>query len=235
MTNALDPNGYLRLIIFDCDGVLVDSEKPSCRATAEFARSQGLKISDQEAYDRFMGKALPQIVKEMEHDLGHSLPDDTALRMRENLVQLMKKMAVPVEGAPEMIEGVRHLGVPFRVGSNSSVREMEAKFQACHMMQFFPENRVHSANDMNHPKPSPEVYLYAAKAEGVTPDSCLVIEDSDTGAEAARRAGMACVLLRAEGLPLPAFWPAPGFVRITDISQLVPLLRKTLESQKAQA
>ncbi|QEH95801.1 HAD family hydrolase [Gluconobacter thailandicus] len=232
MTTALDPKGQLKLVIFDCDGVLVDSEHASCQATAEFARSLGLNISDEAAHDRFSGKALPQVVEELEHELGRSLPENTALKMRDNLVRLMQKTAEPVEGASEMMHGIRDLGVPFRVGSNSSVTEMDAKFERTGMTHFFPEDRVHSANDMNEPKPSPEVYLYAAKAERVLPENCVVIEDSDTGAEAARRAGMSCVLLRADGLPNPSFWPVPGFVRINHLSQLVPLLRNTLERQK---
>lgn len=232
MTTALDAAGQLKLVIFDCDGVLVDSERASCRATAEFARSLGLKISDDEAHDRFSGKALSQVVKELEHETGRALPENTALKMRENLVRLMQKMAEPVEGAPEMLHGIRGLQLPFRVGSNSSVVEMDAKFERTQMTMFFPESRVHSANDMDEPKPSPEVYLYAAKAEGVLPENCVVIEDSDTGAEAARRAGMSCVLLRSEDFPLPTFWPTPGFVRIGHLSELVPLLRKTLQSQK---
>lgn len=232
MMTALDGEGQLKLVIFDCDGVLVDSERASCQATAEFARSLGLDISDEVAHDRFAGKALPQIVEELEGELGRILPENTAFKMRDNLVRIMKKMAEPVDGAPEMMQGIRSLGMPFRVGSNSSVAEMEVKFERAGMGHFFPENRVHSANDMNAPKPSPEVYLYAARSEGVLPENCVVIEDSDTGAEAARQAGMSCVLLRSEDLPLPSFWPAPGFVKITHLSQLVPLLRDVLESQK---
>ncbi|MBS1075376.1 HAD family phosphatase [Gluconobacter sp. Dm-73] len=231
MTTALDPAGQLKLVIFDCDGVLVDSEGPSCRATAEFARSKGLSISDEEAHERFAGMALPQIVTELEHEIGHALPAETAVMLRENLVQMMQKIAEPVGGAPEMLAGVRSLGLPVRVGSNSSVREMEAKFEKTGMSQYFPENRVHSANDMGCPKPAPDVYLYAAKVEGVLPESCVVIEDSDTGAEAAWKAGMACVLLRPEDMPAPPFWPVEGAVRIAHLDELVPLLRRTLESQ----
>ncbi|MBS1097174.1 HAD family phosphatase [Gluconobacter sphaericus] len=232
MTKALDPTGQLKLVIFDCDGVLVDSEGPSCRATAEFARSKGLSMTDEEAHRRFAGMALPQVVSELEAELGHSLPDETAFILRENLVQMMKKSVESVSGAPEMLSGIRSLGLPVRVGSNSSLREMDAKFERTGMTQFFPENRIHSANDMGCPKPAPDVYLYAAKAEGVLPENCVVIEDSDTGAEAAWKAGMACVLLRPEDMPEPPFWPVEGSVRIAHLDELVPLLRRTFESQK---
>ncbi|MBR0558944.1 HAD family hydrolase [Neokomagataea anthophila] len=228
---ALDPSGSLKLIIFDCDGVLVDSEVVSCQATAQFARSLGLSISDDEAHKRFIGMALPDVVRDLEAELGHSLPENTAFILRQNLVQIMEKMAEPVSGSPKMLEEIRRLRMPVRVGSNSSVQEMEAKFTRTNMTQFFPENRIHSANDMGEPKPSPAVYLYAAQQEGQAPENCLVIEDSDPGAEAAWKAGMSCVLLREDGKPLPAFWPQPGFVRISHMSELAPLVERVLQSQ----
>lgn len=231
MSTALDPDGRLKLVIFDCDGVLIDSEGPSCQATAEFARSKGVAISDEAAHERFAGKAMPQVVAELEQELGHSLPEKTAFELRENLVRMMEKTAEPVEGSVEMIEGMCALRMPYRVGSNSSVKEMEAKFGRAGMSRFFPEERVHSANDMGCPKPSPDVYLYAATADGVLPENCLVIEDSDTGAEAAWRAGMACVLFRPADKPSPPFWPVPGAVRIAHMAELIPLIHRVLESQ----
>lgn len=232
MSSALDDAGHLKLVIFDCDGVLVDSEGPSCRATAQFAQSLGLSITEHEAFERFAGKALPQIVKELEEDVGHELPQDTAARLRDNLIRLMEEQAEPVDGAAHMLAGVLAAGLPIRVGSNSSIKEMEAKFDRTDMTDAFPAERIHSANDMGHPKPSPEVYLHAARTEGVKAEECVVIEDSDTGAEAALKAGMACVLLRDADAPLPTFWPAPGFVRISHLSELVPMLRNALKAQK---
>ncbi|QDH16890.1 HAD family hydrolase [Swingsia samuiensis] len=234
MTTALDANGKLKLVIFDCDGVLVDSERPSNHATAEFARSQGLNISDEEAFRRFAGKAIPQVIKELEDDLGRSLPENSALNLRKKIVQVMEKMAVPIDGSPEMLADIVSLRMPFRVGSNSSLKEMEVKFKISGISQFFEENRIHSANDMGAPKPSPEVYLYASQAEGVMPENCVVIEDSDTGAEAARRAGMSCILLRSKEEALPPFWPVKGFVQINHLSELAPLLGKVLEEQQSQ-
>lgn len=234
MTTALEPSGCLGLIIFDCDGVLVDSEVASCRATAQFARNVGISISDDDAHKRFMGMALPDVVKDLEAELGYKLPENTALTLRQNLVQIMQKMAEPVSGAPEMLSGIRRLQVPVRVGSNSSFQEMEAKFSRTDMTQFFQENRIHSANDLGKPKPSPFVYLYAARMEEQAPENCVVIEDSDPGAEAAWKAGMSCILLREDDKPLPSFWPQPGFVRISHLSQLTPLIESVLKSQGQQ-
>lgn len=218
----------LKLVVFDCDGVLIDSERPSCHATARFARSQGLEISDQEALERFAGKALPQVTQELESLLGHSLPPNTADILRQGLVDLMEKGAEPVEGAMALLKALTAQHVPMRVGSNSSEAEMEAKFRRTGMDRYFTPDRIHSATDRNHPKPDPDVYLYAAQQEGVTPAETVVIEDSDTGADAARRAGMSCILLRDDGLPLPPYWPVAGFVRVRHLREVFPLLQGKL-------
>lgn len=218
----------LKLVVFDCDGVLIDSERPSCQATARFARSQGLTMSDQEALERFAGKALPQVTRELESLLGRPLPANTADILRQGLVDLMEKGAEPIEGAMALLEGLTAQHVPIRVGSNSSEAEMDAKFRRTGMDRYFSPARIHSAADRNHPKPDPDVYLYAAQQEGVTPAETVVIEDSDTGADAARRAGMSCILLRDEGHPLPPYWPVEGFVRVRHLSEVLPLLQSKL-------
>lgn len=218
----------LKLVIFDCDGVLIDSERPSCQATARFARSQGLDLSDDESLRRFAGKALPQVARELEELLGHPLPPETADICRQNLVELMKKGAEPIEGAMDLLRALKAQHVPVRVGSNSSIAEMEAKFSRTGMDRYLAPDRIHSAVDRNHPKPDPEVYLYAAQQEGVSPAEAVVIEDSDTGADAARRAGMSCILLRDDRHPLPPYWPVDGFVRVRHLSEVMPLLQSKL-------
>ncbi|MXV45155.1 HAD-IA family hydrolase [Saccharibacter sp. 17.LH.SD] len=221
---ATELRNGLKLVIFDCDGVLIDSERPSCHATARFARSIGLEMSDQEALERFAGKALPQVARELSKLSGHPLPPDTADRLRQGLVDMMKKGASPVDGAPELLKALVAHHIPIRVGSNSSMAEMEAKFHRTGMDTYLPEDRIHSAVDMHHPKPDPEVYLYAARQEGVLPTEAVVVEDSDTGADAARRAGMSCILLRDDGHPLPPYWPVEGFVRVQHLSEVLPLI-----------
>ncbi|MCX5616450.1 HAD family phosphatase [Bombella sp. TMW 2.2559] len=218
----------LKLVIFDCDGVLIDSEGPSCRATAQFARSLGVNISDEEGLARFAGKALPQVVRELEAELGHPLPPGTHTKMRDNLVRLMKEGVAPVEGAIALLEALAARYVPVRVGSNSSMTEMEAKFGCTGMDRLLPEERIHSAADMGKPKPDPAVYLRGAEMEGVRPEETVVIEDSDTGADAARRAGMSCILLRPASHPMPAFWPVEGFVRVEHLDEVMLLLDAAL-------
>lgn len=227
--SALCASGQLRLVIFDCDGVLIDSEGPSCRLVASAARDHGIALSDDEALHRFAGKALGQVKRELEAETGLDLGDDYVAIMQNRLVDLMRDEAAPIEGAAAMLSAVQALGLPFRVGSNSSWPEMEVKFARVGFEAFFPKERVHSARDMMRPKPDPYVFLHAAEQEGVAPSACVVIEDSDTGVQAAHDASMACILLRTEG-PSPALdWP--GLRRIAHLDELAPMLASIMEEQ----
>lgn len=227
--HALSASGQLRLVIFDCDGVLIDSELPSCRLVAREARARGIELSDAQALERFAGKALGQVKRELEAEIGCDLGADYVQIMQDKLVDLMRDEAATIDGAETMLAGVQALGVPFRVGSNSSWPEMEVKFARVGFTRFFPRDRIHSARDMMRPKPDPYVFLHAAEQEGVEPNQCVVIEDSDTGVQAAHDAGMACILFLPEG-PAPGLnWP--GLERITHLDALVPRLFRALQEQ----
>lgn len=227
MTTALSPDGSLRLVIFDCDGVLIDSERVCCRLIAADARRLGLDVPDEKAVGTFGGKALPVIREDLERESGKTLPEDWTEKKKKEFITSFRKTADVIDGAPQMLEAVRALGLPVRVASNSSHEEMEAKFTTADFLRYF-EGRIHSAVQMNAPKPAPDVYLQAAKEEGVQPAECVVLEDSDTGARAAVAAGMTCVLLRAADAPAPDW---PGLVRIEKLSEFPVLLRNALHAQ----
>lgn len=232
MVSALKPDGRLGLIIFDCDGVLIDSEGTSCRIIAQSAREAGLSISDEEAVGRFGGKALMSLKKEIEAQSGQSLPENWCTTMRDRFVESFRVSVDTIDGTLQMLRDVQALRIPMRVGSNSSMLEMDAKFDGSGLFDFIPRERIHSATDMQKPKPSPAVYLHAAAEEGVPPDECVVLEDSDTGAKAALEAGMTCVLLRDKAEPAPDW---PGLIRVSTLAEFSALLRRTLQSQSKQA
>lgn len=226
--SALSPEGRLRLVIFDCDGVLVDSEATSCRIVAEAAREAGLDVPDEAAVARFAGRALSSIQTDIEEAIGSSLGENWCLTIQDRFVQAFGHGVDLVDGAHAMLDGVINLGLPVRVGSNSSMAEMDVKFRVTGLYDRL-EGRIHSARDMKKPKPDPDVYLYAAALEGVTPAECVVLEDSDTGARAALAAGMTCVLLR------PAQESAPyedNLIRIETLKEFQPILENVLFSQK---
>jgi beta-phosphoglucomutase-like phosphatase (HAD superfamily) len=227
LPRSVRPDGRLRLVIFDCDGVLIDSEGPSCRVVAQELRQIGIDYDDDEAVHRLAGRALTRIKTEAEAETGRLLPDDWVMVVQHKLVDLMRREARVIDGAHGMLTAVIGLDLPVRVGSNSSIAEMDVKFARTGLDRFVAD-RVHSARDMGKPKPDPAVYLHAAEIEGVAPDDCIVLEDTDTGASAARAAGMACVLLRPLDLPAPDW---PGLFRIAHLSEFAPFLERILAAQ----
>ncbi|CEF40976.1 putative hydrolase protein [Acetobacter senegalensis] len=224
---ALSADGSLKLVIFDCDGVLVDSEETCCRISAQEARAAGMDVPDDLAVDTFSGMALPSIQDVIEQKTRKSLGADWAARTQARFVAAMKQGVEPIDGVYAMLEDVTKLGLPVRVGSNSSVEEMDAKFIATNLTPYF-EGRIHSARDMGIPKPRPDVYLHAAKEEQVAPANCVVLEDSNTGARAAIDAGMMCVLLRKAGEDVPDW---PNLVVIHHLCEFAPLLKEALKAQ----
>ncbi|WP_075595463.1 HAD family hydrolase [Novacetimonas hansenii] len=225
---SIRPDGQLRLIIFDCDGVLIDSEGPSCRMLARELRKVGLEISDEDAVGRFAGKALTALKEELQDQAGLELDQDWPTQMQHALVELMRSEAETIEGSAAMLREIRELRIPYRIGSNSSKMEMDAKFGRTGLDSLISPDCIHSARDMGKPKPDPAVYLSAAHAEGVAPENCLVLEDTETGAGAARAAGMACVLLRPLDLPATSW---PGLLRVGHLTEFTALVKRILRSQ----
>ncbi len=192
----------LRLVIFDCDGVLVDSEPVANRVVAAELTRLGWPMTPEEADQRFLGMSFPDMVPVIEAHLNREL----APAWRDHLVQtLMDEMAQsvePIQGAIEVLHATTALGLPWRIASNSSHAEMNVKFRRIGIADLV-RGRTHSFEDVPHGKPAPDLFLAAAAAENVPPAACLVIEDSVTGATAAAAAGMPCLGFSSHG-PNPA-------------------------------
>jgi HAD superfamily hydrolase (TIGR01509 family) len=182
----------LRLVIFDCDGVLVDSEPVSNRILAEDLTSRGWPMRTAEATRRFVGTSLPDMRPEVEAHIGTILPADWHTTLQARIVAALAEEAVAVPGAVEALRAVHALGIPWRIASNSSHEEMRAKFRRIGI-EHLVQGRLHSFTDVAHGKPAPDLYLAAAAAEGVRPPDCVVVEDSPTGVRAAVAAGMDCL------------------------------------------
>jgi HAD superfamily hydrolase (TIGR01509 family) len=182
----------LRLVIFDCDGVLADSEPLANRVSAEMIREEGLDISAEECVRRFVGLNLEAMVPVIEADLGRRLRHDWVERLTARLIGAFAREMQPIPGAIEALRAVSAMGLPWRVASNSSHEEMSAKFSAMGISGLV-HGRLHSYTDVAQGKPAPDLFLAAAAAEGIAPEHCVVIEDSVTGARAAAAAGMPCL------------------------------------------
>lgn len=188
----------LRLVIYDCDGVLVDSEAISSRLVAEELTTLGWTLSAGEAERRFIGTSLPDMVPVVERQLGRKLPDDWQETLAGRIALAQGRDAVAIAGAVEALAATTAMGLSWRVASNSSHAEMRAKFARIGISAMV-EGRVHSFEDVARGKPAPDLFLAAARAAGAEPGNCLVIEDSVAGVTGAVAAGMDCLGLAATG------------------------------------
>ena len=211
----------LRLVIFDCDGVLIDSEGPASRVCAEEVTALGWPMTTAEAMAQFMGLRLSDMPPVVEAKLGRPVPPGWVGYVRDRLIAVLSDESVLIPGAREAIEGVLAAGLPFRVASNSSHEEMRVKFARTGLADLMA-GRLHSARDVAAGKPAPDVFLAAAWAEGVPPAACLVIEDSVPGIRAAVAAGM--VVLGLDPTGDGAHLRAAGAVPIRTLAELPALL-----------
>jgi HAD superfamily hydrolase (TIGR01509 family) len=211
----------LRLVIFDCDGVLVDSEPVANRMVAGAVAALGWPITSAEAERLFLGMTLTDMVPVIERHIGRALPADWRPALMQLLVEALEREAEPVPGALEALRGVSALRVPWRIASNSSHEEMRAKFGRLGIAALVA-GRVHSHRDVDRGKPAPDLFLAAAAAEGVAPEACVVIEDSPPGVQAAAAAGMACLgfVPHGDGGALQALGAIP-FGSMFDVPALV--------------
>ena len=216
----------LRLVIFDCDGVLVDSEGPSNRVVADEITALGWPMTQAESCALFVGRRLSDIPPVVEAQLGRPVPTGWVAHLCDRLITTLAAEVEAMPGAYAALQATRALGLPIRVASNSSHEEMAVKFNRTGLAPLLA-GRLHSARDVAAGKPAPDVFLAAAAAEGVAPQACLVVEDSVPGAIAARAAGMLCVGLAPRGDD-PAL-RAAGAQLIRSLDQLPALLRQALE------
>jgi beta-phosphoglucomutase-like phosphatase (HAD superfamily) len=220
----------LELVIFDCDGVLIDSEALCNRVVAQLLTADGWAMTAEECEHRFTGMSFYAMQPVIETRLGRSLGSGWVDRLVSVVIDAMAFEVEPVPGARQALEATTALGLPWRIASNSSHPEMEAKFGRAGWPDLVA-GRMHSAVDVialgGAGKPAPDVFLAAAAAETIAPAHCLVIEDSVTGANAARAAGMDCLALVPHGDG--AALRAAGAMPFRSMHDLPPLLRAALE------
>lgn len=180
------------LVIFDCDGVLVDSELVANTVVADILSASGWPMTPEQAEQRFVGLNIEAMVPIIETHLRRPLPSDWVDRVTAALVETLGRESRAIPGAAEALHALNAASLPWRVASNSSHLEMHAKF-ACLGMTALVAGRLHSYEDVPRGKPAPDLFLATAAAAGIAPDQCVVIEDSVVGARAAAAAGMDCL------------------------------------------
>lgn len=179
----------MSLLIFDCDGVLVDSEIIAFDVLAQMLSALGRPMSLAECRRRFMGRRTPEVLAEVETEIGHPIPADMGLRMKALLFDRLRHELRPVEGVKEAIG---RLPRPICVASSSSPERIALSLEVTGLAPLFGAH-VFSAEQVAHGKPAPDLFLFAARSMGVAPSETIVIEDSPAGVTAARRAGMGII------------------------------------------
>jgi HAD superfamily hydrolase (TIGR01509 family) len=185
-----------QLVIFDCDGVLVDSEPIANRVFAEQLEGAGLRMSVDEVMARFVGKTRAGCLSLAGELLGRDLPEGFAECWDAALYETLTREVKAIEGVAELLE---RLEVPYCVASNSTPERMRVSLKASRLLPFF-EGRMFSATTVAQPKPAPDLFLHAARCMNAAPSRCAVIEDTPTGVRAGVAAGMT-VLAYVGGTP----------------------------------
>jgi HAD superfamily hydrolase (TIGR01509 family) len=174
------------LVIFDCDGVLVDGEVISCRAHAEVLTRHGYSITADQVFDRFLGRSTRQANLEVEAELGRSLPDDFHMQLQD---ELFRSFAASLEAVPHIDEALDAIAQPVCVASSGSQERMRVSLGRAGLYDRFAPN-IFSATQVRSGKPAPDLFLFAAEQMATPAGRCLVIEDSVPGIAGALAAGM---------------------------------------------
>lgn len=178
------------LIIFDCDGTLVDSEYLNNLATVELLAAQGLMQYDMDyAFAHFVGIKFSTILKNITAETGHVFPHDMRERYIERAMALVPDYLKPITGADEMVASARMQG-KIAVASNGQRDNVLFTLEKTGLLHHFDQNYIFTFSDVKNAKPAPDIFLLAAERLGIAPEDTLVIEDSVVGVTAGAAAGM---------------------------------------------
>lgn len=174
------------LLLFDLDGVLVDSELISARRVADALRQAGYATTEAAVLERFMGVSNPAMCAIVEAEMGHPLPGGFLDTLRRRLLDVSEAELRPIEGAAEVVAG---LTLPCCVASSSHPDRVRRYLEITHLADRLAPH-IFSATMVAQGKPAPDLFLYAAETMGARPDRCVVVEDSMVGVRAGKAAGM---------------------------------------------
>jgi HAD superfamily hydrolase (TIGR01509 family) len=191
--------GSLGLIIFDCDGVLIDSERLAVKVDVAVLRELGWALTETEVVDRFMGRSDRETRAAIEQHLGRNLPAAWEERVEQLYRQIFAEQLRTVDGVLDALDGIT---LPSCIASSGTHAHLRYVLGLTGLYDRFA-GRIFSAEEVARGKPAPDLFLHAARRMGADPEACVVVEDSRAGVEAARAAGMRALafaggLIRAE-------------------------------------
>jgi HAD superfamily hydrolase (TIGR01509 family) len=210
------------LVVFDCDGVLVDSERISVRIGVSVMADLGWQVTEQEFARRFVGCSEQHFNREVAAALGRPLQPGWDVPYADRYRTAYAAELGPVPGVEAVLDALDDCDVPYCVASNSDHAHLQRVLASTGLLARF-EGRVFSARDVNRGKPAPDVYLHVAAQMGHSPDRCAVVEDSPFGVAAARNAGMTCFAF-AGGVTPAARLTGTGATLVADMVDLIGLL-----------
>ncbi|MGN6871005.1 MAG: HAD family hydrolase [Solirubrobacteraceae bacterium] len=208
-----------RLVIFDCDGVLVDSEPIAVRIDVEMLAEVGVRMTEEEVIERFVGRSPEVILAETEARLGQRVPEGWFERGEARIREAYATELKPVSGIVGALGAIED---PVCVASSSGHENLRFKLELTGLYERFA-GHIFSATEVTNGKPAPDLFLHAASRMGVAPADCVVVEDSRYGVQAARAAGMD-VLGYAGGLTPADVLEGPRTVVFDDMRALPQLL-----------
>ena len=209
----------VELVIFDCDGVLIDSERLAVRVDVEMLHELGWPLTEAEVIERFVGRSDRDTRDAVEAHLGRPLPDGWSEQMERLYRKAFAADLVPVEGIVAALDAI---ALPTCIASSGTHDHLRYTLGLTGLYERFA-GRIFSAEDVREGKPAPDLFLFAAERMGVAPEACVVVEDSRSGVTAARAAGMR-VLAFAGGLTPAELLTGPGTTVFGEMRELPTLL-----------
>jgi HAD superfamily hydrolase (TIGR01509 family) len=222
----------LKHVIFDCDGVLVDSEPLSMRADVELLRAHGIDMSEDEAHQRFVGKTFQGMLDEMTAEHGTVFPQGLHAVKNARVEEMYRAGLRIVPGVADMLQHLKSRGLSISIGSNSPRARVELAVSLTGIAPYF--DRIVSFEDVVNGKPAPDIFLKAAALAVVAIDECVVVEDSLTGVTAAVAAGIQTIGFTGthahpieHGVALKAVGASATLAKMSGLVDLMPRLLLT--------
>ena len=209
----------IELVIFDCDGVLVDTERLAVRVDVQVLAQLGWVMTEAEVVERFVGLSDATIREAIEAHTGRSLADNWEQEFRHLYRSSFAESLTAVDGVVEALDGIT---LRTCVASSGSHEKMRFTLGLTGLLERF-DGRMFSVSEVDRGKPAPDIFLHAAARMGVAPAACAVVEDSRFGVEAARAAGMRAFGY-AGGLTPAHLLAGSGTIVFTDMRELPRLL-----------
>ena len=174
-----------KCIIFDCDGVLVDSEAISAKIFKEMAAELGFKLDFESVLEQITGTSMTDNLKFFSENIDGELPEDFESEFRKRSYEAFKTDLKPIKGIHDLLEKIN---IPVGVASSGPVEKIKLNLTTTNLIDYFGNN-IFSCYEIGSWKPEPEIYLHAAKKMGFKPCECAVIEDSLAGVQSAKAGG----------------------------------------------